>query len=183
MRQSCRSHRIQSGIVRPETAMAIMSVLLRGFRERGEVEPRVAVLWLDRRHRLLDSFVVRADDADVEEVAEPVLRARGSPVGAVVLGSWLPEGRRQPTKADRRRFAEMQRRHADAGIELLDWYVLGERRCWSMAEEVIRMGGQPAASSRRRDGRCPVRTRAGTRRCTRRPRGRASSTAPTRLPW
>ena len=137
MRRSCRAHRDPGGIVGPDTARGIISVLLRP--DLGGT-PGVAMLWLDRHHHLLDSFVVRATEAETEEVAEPVLRVRGSPVGAVVLGSVLPEGRRRPTKRDRGRFLELRRRHGAVGIELLDWFVVAPTgRSWSLAEEVARM--------------------------------------------
>ena len=103
----------------PAAAAVMIEELLR----REAAHAAVAVLWLGSQLELLDAFVVRATHDDVEEVASAVLDAPLSPVDAVVLGSWLPEERAGPDDDDRRRFRELERRHAEAGVELLEWFV------------------------------------------------------------
>lgn len=136
MRRRCLSHRGDARVVGPQLARHIIEVLLHADRLREGV----AMVWLDGRRRLLDTMVVRCSERELEEAAAPVLDVGRSPVRAVVLGSWLPDGRRRPTREERRRYVRLRRRHADAGVELLDWFVLGPRgQLWSLAEEVERM--------------------------------------------
>ncbi len=42
---------------------------------------------------------------------------------------------------ERMRFAELDRRHRAVGVDLVDWFVVGPRRQWSLREEVRRVEG------------------------------------------
>ena len=103
---------------------AAAAVMIEEMLRREAAGAAVAVLWLDHALRLLDAFVVKASHDEVEEVAAAVLDAPVSPVACVVLGSWLPGGRAGPDDDDRRRFRLLERRHGEAGVELLGWFVL-----------------------------------------------------------
>jgi hypothetical protein len=58
----------------------------------------------------------------------PQERPRIGPVAAAAmiggLLRWRPEGRASPGHAERRRFADLERRHAEVGVDLLDWFVM-----------------------------------------------------------
>ena len=119
---------------------AAAAVMIEEMLRREAAGGAVAVLWLDQSLRVLDAFVVKASHDEVEEVAAAVLDAPVSPVAAVVIGSWLPEGQAGPDDDDRRRFRQLELRHAEVGVELLEWFVLDGRLRLVSVNDVGREG-------------------------------------------
>lgn len=78
----------------------------------------------------------RLDD-DLEDAVDAVVTAAlssGSPLGALFLGSSRPGREPGPTVEDEQRWIRMADRCADAGIDLLDWFIVSERAVCSVAD-------------------------------------------------
>ena len=139
MRRPCRGHRDLTPRfpVGAEEAAFLVHELLVRTRAAG-----AALLWLDGRRQLLDLFAVVCGDDEVEEVAATVLRAPWSPVEGLVVGSRLSEGSGTgagagagpPGEAAVERWRALRARFAGAGVELVDWLLVGEEVIWSLAE-------------------------------------------------
>lgn len=103
--------------------------------------PETICLLMDASRRGGTCVVVDGTDDDeaIESVADFVLAAiaeLGAGVGvvdAVVLASVRP-GRGAPGDSDHWRWFALRDRFEDAGIDLLDWFVLGRGATVSMAE-------------------------------------------------
>lgn len=94
-------------------------------------------LLMDASRRGGTCVVVDGTEADdvIHEIAELVIGgvADSGVVDAVVLATVRP-GRPSPTNDDHWRWFELRDLFDDAGIDLLDWFVLGEEAPVSMAE-------------------------------------------------
>jgi len=98
-------------------------------------------LLLDEARRGEASFVVTdAPDDGVLDVADLVARLDSS-IGGVVLASHRPGRGHLPLPADHERCAELVDTLADAGVALVDWFIVDR----GLASSVPAMGGRPSA--------------------------------------
>jgi hypothetical protein len=120
------------GLRRAEDAL---TVLLAGG---GATPPAIGCLLLDERHRgLLAVDVVGRAGADaVLDVAEVMLAASAqhAEMAAVVLASFRDGADHLPEAGDEATFAELRDLFDDAGIELLDWFLVAGGYATSLAE-------------------------------------------------
>ena len=97
--------------------------------------PETICLLVDRAHCGIACVVV-IGAAPIDEIAQTMLLlADAEPsVAAVVLASVRPGPKRQPQANDHFVFDDLRTTFDDAGLDLLDWFVLDGRRAASMAE-------------------------------------------------
>ncbi len=129
---TCSSHRRRppAPVRTPEEALEALGIATDGGREAG-----VVLACLDRQRFPLTMFVVEGGDDIV--LALGVLieadRDRRSPLHAVALATSRPGRAEAPGPEELRVWAVLERRCADAGIELLDWFLLSDGAAWSVA--------------------------------------------------
>jgi hypothetical protein len=120
------------GLRRAEDAL---SVLLAGG---GPAPPAVCCLLLNDRHRGLLAVEVAgpAGSEAVLDVAEVVLAASDQhpELAAVVLASFRTGQDHLPEAGDEATFAELRDVFDDAGLELVDWFVVAGGYAASLAE-------------------------------------------------
>jgi hypothetical protein len=76
-------------------------------------------------------------DDDLELAVDAVVAAAAStdsPLSSIFLGSSRPTAEPGPTPDDERRWVRMADTCRDAGVELLDWFLLGRGAVCSVAE-------------------------------------------------
>ena len=149
MSQPCRSHR---GVaVRPiHTADDAIRTLMLAT-DDGSTDC-VVVACVDAARRPLTLFVFdrspgvaqtpdpggrASPDDDLEQAVEALLAASASadsPLSAVFLGSCRPDSEPGPTPEDELRWLRLADLCADAGIELLDWFLVTDGAVCSVAE-------------------------------------------------
>jgi DNA repair protein RadC len=136
---SCRSHH------RPQSAIRSAAAAVRTLRlatDNGAYDCAV-VACVDGARRPLTLFVFdgRIDlDDDLELAVDAIIAAAASaesPLGAIFLGSSRRAGEPGPSPADERRWVRMADRCADAGIELLDWFLIDAGAVCSVAEGLL----------------------------------------------
>jgi hypothetical protein len=115
----------------PEDAL---SVLLAGGGDR----PRIVCLLLDVEHRGLHCLEVTgpSDAEGVFQVAELLLRAvtNDTDLAALVVASFRPGQSHLPEPGEPSAFFELRELFADAGIDVLDWFLVAGGRATSLAE-------------------------------------------------
>lgn len=139
MRQPCRSHRpITKEAVR--TADDAIRTLLLATDEGHSECVVLACVDVDRLPLTLFVFDGRSNlDDDLEAALEAVLAAAASvdsPLCAVFLGSSRPGREQGPAAVDERRWVRMFETCADAGVELLDWFLVNNGAVCSVAESL-----------------------------------------------
>jgi hypothetical protein len=136
---SCRSHHPVDRAVR--TADDAVRTLLAA--SDGGAQRCAVVACVDAARQPLTLFVFEGRpllDDDLELAVDAVLSAAASsdsPLDALFLGSSRPGGEPGPTPADERRWVRMADRCADAGIELLDWFLIDRGAVCSVAEGLV----------------------------------------------
>jgi DNA repair protein RadC len=136
---SCRSHhRAGRAIETAEDAIRTLRIAT----EDGRLDCMVLAC-VDADREPLTMFVFdgpgRLED-DVEVAVDAVLGAvadADSPLSAIFLGSSRPAGEPGPTPEDERRWVRMADACADAGIDLLDWFLLCGPAACSVAEGLV----------------------------------------------
>jgi hypothetical protein len=132
----CRSHRRVDHAIRTGDD-AVHTLLL--TTDDGAYDCAV-VACLDAGRQPLTLFVFdgRTDlDDDLELAVDAVIAAAAtaeSPLDALFLGSSRRAGEVGPSAADELRWLRMADRCADAGIELLDWFLIQGATVCSVAE-------------------------------------------------
>jgi hypothetical protein len=132
----CRSHRRVDHAIRTGDD-AIRT--LRLSTDHGAYDCVVlACLDADRQPLTLFVFDGRPGlDDDLELAVDAVIAAAAtveSPLGALFLGSSRRAGEMGPAPADELRWLRMADRCADAGIELIDWFLIQRGTVCSVAE-------------------------------------------------
>lgn len=119
--------------------------VLRGPRDALEVivvaatDPNCAqtiCLLLDHAHRGLSVVILEGaePDHDLVGLGDVLLGAVGNTVGAVVLATVRPGRSHLPDADDERRWFDLRVRFEEAGVELLDWFVLCDGMASSLCE-------------------------------------------------
>jgi hypothetical protein len=100
--------------------------------------PTATYLLLDAAHRGITCLEVtgRADADAVFDVAELLLRtAADEPrLAALVIATFRPDESHIPDPGDTWCFGELRELLTDAGIDLLDWFVVADGSATSLAE-------------------------------------------------
>jgi hypothetical protein len=134
---SC-SHRRGSGppgrpVRSPADALRALSLATDGGREEA-----VVLACLDHERRPLTMFIVEGAPAGGVLTALDVLleadREQQSPLAAVILASSGHGCAGPPGPDDLAQWGQLERRCRDAGIELVDWFLLSDGAAWSVAE-------------------------------------------------
>ena len=98
------------------------------------MEPgQVLVACLDKRRRLIELIPVLAPDNELPAMAETLALAPKK-VRGIVIATFRPNMVPADTPEDEPRWESMQAALADSHVTLLDWFVVGERWAWSVAE-------------------------------------------------
>jgi hypothetical protein len=100
----------------------------------------VVVACVDADHLPLTMFIFDGRpqlDDDLELAIDAIVAAAASadsPLAAIFLGSSRPHSELGPTPADESRWVRMADTCRDAGVELLDWFLLGHGTVCSVAD-------------------------------------------------
>jgi len=137
MNRPCRTHR--SAVARPVRTADDARHALALATDDGSL-PCVVVACVDADRLPLTMFVFDGRpqlDDDLEMAIDAIVAAAASadsPLASVFLGSSRPHSDVGPTPADELRWVRMADVCRDAGIELLDWFLLHRGAVCSVAE-------------------------------------------------
>lgn len=137
MNPPCRSHR--GALVRPIDTSEDARRALELATDHGTLDC-VVVACIDADHLPLTMFVFDGRpqlDDDLELAIDAIVTAAASvdsPLAAMFLGSSRPLAEFGPTPGDELRWMRMADTCRDAGIELLDWFLLHRGAVCSVAD-------------------------------------------------
>lgn len=122
MSRSCSTHRIPRGFIDPIESRADALAVLSLTAPFGN--DTVAIL-LDPERRGVGILVVTAttDPDAIFRVIDVCVHARYTDIGGLILATSRPDGDMQPV--DRDRWIEAAMQCDDAGVELVEWFVIG----------------------------------------------------------
>jgi DNA repair protein RadC len=118
----------------PEAALHALSLATDGGRDPGLV-----MACLDRTRRPLTMFVVDGGRAEDLPVAVDILLdavPAASPLDAVVLALCRPGRSAEPDPADAEAWPRLRGRCRQAGVALLDWFILADGAAVSVPERL-----------------------------------------------
>jgi hypothetical protein len=137
MNRPCRTHR--NALARPIQTSEDARRALGLATEDGSLDC-VVVACVDGDRLPLTMFIFDGRpqlDDDLELAIDAIVAAAASadsPLAAMFLGSSRPRAEVGPTPADERRWVRMADTCRDAGIELLDWFLLHRGAVCSVAD-------------------------------------------------
>jgi len=138
---TCSAHRrrLRTPVRSPADALSCLSVATEGGRQ-----PALVLACLDRDRRPLTMFVIdggRAEDLPVAlDILLDAVDVQASPLDALVLASSRPGQRAEVDAADLDAWPGLLARCGEAGIILLDWFILADGASASMGD---RLGRRP----------------------------------------